>query len=163
MSDSRYGEPRHRAQLELRAAAAQFVVDAELMVRWLDQLGGEPAPAQLLEERHAQVLGRARSFEAALNHVVNLELLAAEPPADTPTPARSPDAPPAERPPVREASQVPAGEPEAKTRRTIDIVGDPDKPRRETVSEHPSPTAGENSETEDPDRPIPAPEPSGSA
>jgi hypothetical protein len=102
------------------------------MVRWLDQLGGEPAPAQLLEERHAQVLGRARSFEPALNHVVNLELLAAEPPAGTPAPARSPDAPPAERPPVREASQVPAGEPEAKTRRTIDIVGDPDKPRRET-------------------------------
>jgi hypothetical protein len=113
----------------------------------------------LLEERHAQVLGGARAFEAALNHVVNLELLAAEPPADTPTPARSLDAPPAER----EASQVPAGEPEAKTRRTIDIVGDPDKPRRETVSEHPSPTAGENGETEDPDRPIPAPEPSGSA
>jgi hypothetical protein len=163
MSDSRYGEPRHRAQLELRAAAAQFVVDAELMVRWLDQLGGEPAPAQLLEKRHAQVLGRARSFEAALNHVVNLELLAAEPPADTPTPARSSDSPPAEPAAVREASRVPAGEPEAKTRRTIDIVGDPDKPRRETEHEHPSSTAGDNGETEDPDRPIPAPEPSGSA
>ena len=159
MSDSRYGEPRHRAQLERRAAAAQFVVDVELMVRWLDQLGGEPAPAQLLEERHAQVLGRARSFEAALNHVVNLELLAAEPPADTPTPARSP----AERPSVREGSQVPAGEPEAKTRRTIDIVGDPDKPTREPASEHPSPTAGEDDDTEDPGRHPDVPEPSGSA
>jgi hypothetical protein len=157
MSGSRYGEPRHRARLELRAAAAQFVVEAELMVRWLDQLGGEPAPAQALEERHAQVLGCARSFEAALNHVVNLELLAGE---------RPPDASPAERPPadpssgpVRDGSQVPAAESEPKSRRTIDIVGDPDKPKRETGSEHPSPTAGD---TEDPG-PIPAPEPSGPA
>src|SRR5437764_34513 len=64
------------------AAAAQFVVDAELLVRWLDRLGGEPGPAQALEERHADVLRRARAFEAALNHVVNLEALAAELPSD---------------------------------------------------------------------------------
>ncbi len=151
MSGRRYAEPRHRAQLELRAVAAQFVVDAELMVRWLDQLGGEPVPAQALEERHAQVLGRARSFEAALNHVVNLELLAAEPPSDGP--------------PVRDGSEVQAATPEHTTRRTIDIVGDPDKPKRETGSDHPSSTAGDNGDTAGPGgpAPAPAPEPSGSA
>jgi hypothetical protein len=144
MSGSRYGEPRHRAQLELRAAAAQFVVEAELMVRWLDELDGEPAPAHVLEERHAQVLGSARSLEAALNHVVSLELLAAERPRD-------------ERPPVREDSDVPA--PEPATRRTIPIVGDPDKPKHEPMSEHPSPTAGDNGDTERPAGPVPAPKP----
>lgn len=155
MSSSRYGEPRRRAQLELRAAAAQFVVDAELMVRWLDQLGGEPAPAQVLEERHADVLRCARSFEAALNHVVNLELLAAERPSDALA---------AERPHVPEGSEVPGAEPEPKTRRTIPIVGDPDKPKRDqAASGHPSPTARENGDTEDPGRPTAAPEPSGSA
>jgi hypothetical protein len=155
MSSSRYGEPRRRAQLELRAAAAQFVVDAELMVRWLDQLGGEPAPAQVLEERHADVLRCARSFEAALNHVVNLELLAAERPSDALA---------AERPHVPEGSEVPGAEPEPKTRRTIPIVGDPDKPKRDqAASGHPSPTARENGDTEDPGRPTAAPEPSGAA
>jgi hypothetical protein len=49
---------------------------------WLDQLGGEPAAAQVLEERQAQVSRCARSFEAALNHVVNLELLTAERPSE---------------------------------------------------------------------------------
>ena len=154
MSASRYGEPRHRAQLELRAAAAQFLVDAELMVRWLDQLGGEPAPAQALEERHAHVLGRARSFEAALNHVVSLELLAAD---------RSPDGRLVEPPPEQDGARVVDAAPEPKTRRTIDIVGDPDKPKREPGSAHPSPTAGEDGDTEDPGRHPDVPEPSGSA
>jgi hypothetical protein len=152
MSGSRYGEPRHRAQLDLRAAAAQFVVEAELMVRWLDELDGEPAPAPVLEERHAQVLASARALEAALNHVVSLELLAAERPRDTP---------PDERPPVREDSDVPA--PEPATRRTIPIVGDPDKPKHEPMSEHPSPTAGDNGDTERPAGPVRAPKPFGSA
>ena len=98
------------------------------------------------------MLGCARSFEAALNHVVSLELLAAE---------RSPDGRLIERPPVRERSQD--AEPEPKTRRTIDIVGDPDKPTREPASEHPSPTAGEDDDTEDPGRHPDVPEPSGSA
>lgn len=152
MSASRYGEARQRAQLELRAAAAQFVVDAELMVRWLDQLGGAPAPALALEERHAHVLGRARSFEAALNHVVSLELLAAD---------RSPDGRLVEPPPAQHAARV--MEPEPKTRRTIPIVGDPDKPKREPASEHPSLTAGEDGDTEGPGREPDVPEPSGSA
>jgi glyoxylase-like metal-dependent hydrolase (beta-lactamase superfamily II) len=70
---SRHGEPRRRAQLELRAAAAQFVVDAEFMVRWLDQLGGEPAASCGLADiddvliSHADVdhCGGNRSLRAA--------------------------------------------------------------------------------------------------
>jgi hypothetical protein len=155
MSSSRYDEPRRRARLELRAAAAQFVVDAELLVRWLDQLGGEPGPAQALEERHADVLRRARAFEAALNHVVNLEALAAERPSDALA---------AERAPAPEGSEVPGAAPEPKTRRTIPIVGDPDKPQRDPpASGHPSPTPRDNDDTEDPDRPTAAPEASAPA
>jgi hypothetical protein len=160
----RYGEPRRRAQLELRAAAAQFVVDAELMVRWLDQLGGEPAAAQVLEERQAQVLRCARSFEAALNHVVNLELLAADRPSEALAADRPSEALAAERPPGPEGLEASGAEPEPKTRRTIPIVGDPDKPKRDQpASGHRSPTARTNGETEDTGRPTAEPESSASA
>ena len=117
---SRYGEARRQAQLELRAAAAQFVVDAELMVRWLDELAGEPAPAHVLEDRHVEVLRRARSLEAALNHLVSLELLAGERPSEALA---------AQRPAVAEELEVSGAQPEPETRRTIPIVGDPDKPK----------------------------------
>jgi hypothetical protein len=43
------------------------------------------------------------------------------------------------------------------------IVGDPDKPKHEPMSEHPSPTAGDNGDTERPAGPVPAPKPFGSA
>lgn len=65
---------------------------------------------------------------------------------------------PSERPLGRADSEVPAAEPEAATRRTIPIVGDPDKPKLESRSEHPSPTAGDNGDTERPTAPIPAPQ-----
>jgi hypothetical protein len=154
MSTSRYGEPRRRAVLELRAAATQFVVDAELMVRWLDQLGGDPAPVHLLEERHADISRCARSFEAALNHLVNLELLAAERPSD---------ALEAERAPMPGDANVARAEPTPRTRRTIPIVGDPDKPKRESQSDDPSPTAADTRDTEDAARDAAASEPPGAA
>ena len=112
---SRYGEPRRQAQLELRAAAAQFVVDAELMLRWLDQPAGEPAPAQVLEDRHSEVLRRARSLEAALNHLVTLELLAGERPSEALA---------TQRPGVAEESEASGAEPEPKT-----PSNDPDRRR----------------------------------
>src|SRR5512144_1765800 len=137
MSARRYGEPRERAPLELRAAAAQFIVEAELMLRWLDQLVGEPPPTHELEDRHAHVLGCARSVEAALNHLVALERLAAE------------------APPPHESSHAHAAE--AKKRRTIPIVGDPDKAKPEPEHAPPSPTPDNH---EDSERPAPTPQPS---
>jgi hypothetical protein len=122
---------------------------------WLDQLGGEPAAAQVLEERQAQVSRCARSFETALNHVVNLELLTAERPSEALA---------ADRPPGPEGLEASGAEPEPKTRRTIPIVGDPDKPKRDQPgSGHPSPTARNDGETEDTGRPTAEPESSASA
>lgn len=145
MSEGRYGEPRQRAQLELRAAAAQFIVDAELMLRWLDELGADAVPASALEQRHAEVLRRARSVEAALNHVVSLERLARD---------RVPDAPP---PPG--SSPAPGANPEPnKARRTIPIVGDPNKPKPEPEHAHSSPTP-RHDDGEDSGETIPAPQP----
>ena len=92
----------------------------------------------------------ARSFEAALNHVVSLELLAAERPSEALA---------ADRPPGPEGSEASGAEPEPKTRRTIPIVGDPDKPKRDQPgSGHPSPTARDNGETEHTGGPTAEPE-----
>src|SRR5512144_2619578 len=142
MTGRRYGEQRQRAQLELRAAAAQFIVETELMLRWLDQPGDEAASAAALDEHHAQVLGRARAVEAALNHAVSLERLAAEP-------ATQPSS-------IRDSSHAPAADGELKARRTIPIVGDPDKPKPEPPTAEPSPTSDDSQSAE----PIPALEPS---
>ena len=113
MSD-RYGEPRRQAQLELRAAAAQIVVEAELVLRSLDELAGTPAEQPVLERHHADVLRRVSAFEAALHHLVNLELLAAGVHAGQ---EQAPESKP--------RSGSPLAEQHARPRLTIPIVGDP--------------------------------------
>jgi hypothetical protein len=146
---NRYGESRRRAQLELRAAAAQLLVDAELLVRWLDQQGGEPSPRQAVEERHADVLRVTHAFEAALNHLVELELLVAEPGVDAggagPFSASGSD-----------DARLGNSEPKVKARRTISIAGDPDKPKPpRPMPVRPQPPADD---AEDAGEPAPAPE-----
>jgi hypothetical protein len=147
---NRYGESRRRAQLELRAAAARLMVDAELLVRWLDQQGGEPSPRQVVEERHADVLRGAHAFEAALNHLVELELLVAVPGADAGV-----TGPTLATPGADDARQGNT-EPKAKARRTISIAGDPDKPK----PPRPTPVRPQppEDEGEDAAQPEPAPE-----
>jgi hypothetical protein len=117
---ARYGEPRRQAQLELRAAAAQIVVEAELVLRSLDELAGTPARQPVLERHHADVLRRVSAFEAALHHLVNLELLASGAPAGQELASES----------SKSRSGSPPAEQHARPRLTIPIVGDPDKPKR---------------------------------
>ena len=137
---ARYGEPRRQAQLELRAAAAQIVVEAELVLRSLDELAGTPAGQPVLERHHADVLRRVSAFEAALHHLINLELLASGAHAGPEPPAPESAEPAAGSPPAEQ---------QARPRPTIPIVGDPDKPKRPRHATHGADATGEDTTTAD--------------
>ena len=87
-----YAGPRKRARRKLERALADLIRENVLTLQWLEQLhhacdleGVEPfhpdsegQGRRTLEYRHAGILKRVRSFEAALAHVVELELRTAD-------------------------------------------------------------------------------------
>jgi hypothetical protein len=122
---ARYGEPRRQAQLELRAAAAQIVVEAELVLRSLDELAGTPPPSPCWSATTpTSCAAYAPRGGAASPHQPRTAGF-----------RRARRARAAGPRPSKPRSGSPPTEQHARPRLTIPIVGDPDKPK---PARHPS-------------------------